>query len=320
MSVAPCVSILLLAYNQRETIEEAVSSCLAQTGPAIEIILSDDSSTDGTGELLASLGAAYRGPHRVRVNRNPINLGIGAHLNKLVELSDTELLLVAAGDDLSLPHRAQAVFTAWEASQRRLDLIASNLIDIDAQGNDCGVIRVDELSSWHSVSAWVARRPYVVGAGHAWTRRLFQRFGPLRPGIAYEDQVMTFRALACGGATTLRDPLVRYRRGGTSAKVRPISADAVRSRIAMQNLRHLAEAEQLLADARVGNCPAAVTEVLARESRKQQYLRSLLDARDSTARAACLARAHDVPIAWRWRKFAQVEWAGLKGLQNRLRR
>lgn len=215
--MAPTLSILLLVYNQRATVAQAVHACLAQTGQPVEIILSDDASSDGSWELMQSIAAQYQGPHRVVIRRNPVNLGIGEHYNQAIAASSGELLLTAAGDDISLPGRCNAVQTAWEAHGKRPDLIASHLIDMDVHGQDMGVIRVADLSRWSSPAHWLAKRPYVVGAGHAFTRRMHDYFGPFAGDLAYEDQVLSLRACCMGAGITLPDAWVRYRRGGLSA-------------------------------------------------------------------------------------------------------
>jgi hypothetical protein len=103
---------------------------------------------------------------------------------------------------------------------------------MDADGTDHGVIRVDDLSQWRSADDWVKKRPHVVGASHAFTRRMFERFGPIRADLPYEDQVMSLRASCLGGGITVNEPLVRYRRGG-------MSAGAAERLSAADNLRRL---------------------------------------------------------------------------------
>jgi hypothetical protein len=100
---------------------------------------------------------------------------------------------------------------------RRADLIASDLQDLNAQGEGGETLRVDDLAQWRNASDWAAQRPYVVGAAQAFTRRLFTQFGPYLPNVVYEDQINTLRALLMGGALTIAEPLVQYRRGGASA-------------------------------------------------------------------------------------------------------
>ena len=44
----PLISFLLLTYNQENYIQDAINGALAQTYSPLEIIISDDCSTDGT--------------------------------------------------------------------------------------------------------------------------------------------------------------------------------------------------------------------------------------------------------------------------------
>lgn len=302
----PPVSVLLLAYQQQGLVRAALESLLAQEGEPLEIIASDDASTDGTHEEIVRTASAYRGPHRVVARRNEVNLGIGAHLNALVACSHGELLVTAAGDDLSEPSRVRELVSAWRQGGKRADLIASHLTDMDFDGRCGGIVTVDDLSQWTSAHAWTAQRPRVIGAAQAWTRRMFDRFGPLDPGIAYEDQVFAFRALSTGGGITLPRPLVRYRRGGTSARGRTETpADQLR-RIGVQNGRHLAELRQMRADAERTDWREAVAPYLDAELRKQRYVSELMSAPGGRERLASMLGAAGVPWSWRWRKFWQV--------------
>ena len=122
---APRISLVLLACNQEAWAADAAASVLAQACEPLEIVLSDDASTDGTFAVLAKAAGEYRGPHRVRARRNERNLGIGAHWNRLVAETSGALLVCAAGDDLSLPHRVARLAAAWDASGGTLDLVAS---------------------------------------------------------------------------------------------------------------------------------------------------------------------------------------------------
>ena len=77
----PLVTFALFAYNQEKYIREAVEAALAQDYPNLEIILSDDCSTDRTFEVIQNIVSKYKGRHRVIHNRNQSNLGISRHLN-----------------------------------------------------------------------------------------------------------------------------------------------------------------------------------------------------------------------------------------------
>lgn len=308
---APVATVLVLAYQQREFVQECVRACLAFEGGPWEIIFSDDASTDGTFEALQAALAGYPGPHRVVVRRNARNLGIGGHYNALVPLARGELLFTAAADDLSTPDRIRRTVEAWEARGRRPDLIASNLIDLSADGQDLGLIRVDQLEHWQGVAQWAEARPYVVGAAQAFTRRMFERFGPLDPEVFYEDQIFTFRAIATGGAITLPEALVRYRRGGTSARPRFSSPQQMMSWTARQLRREVAEARQLLADAAALGCEETVRAAVSKGLDRKAYHLAILETRDWAQRWALFRAADQLPAWWRLRKALHVQWPRL---------
>lgn len=299
----PEVSLLVLTYQQRDLLDRAVAGAFAQECEPIEIVLSDDGSTDGSFERLLELAAGYRGPHRVVVRPRTPNLGIAEHYNQLLRFSSGELLVTAAGDDVSTPDRVRRLVEAWDTGNRRADLIASHLVDMDADGRLHDVIRVDDLALWRGIDDWMRKRPYIVGAGHAFTRRSMERFGDILPAIAYEDQIMVFRATAMGGAITVDAPLVHYRRGGTSMKPRFDSAEDMGEWTARQLDRMLAEIRQLVADADVAGYGDRMRALMQRPLRQNRYLRTLLHRPPWTERWQAFSEAVPLPLSWRLRKL-----------------
>jgi glycosyltransferase involved in cell wall biosynthesis len=216
-SILPKITLILFSYNQSRFISEAAKSCLAQdyAGP-LEIMFSDDCSLDNTFDILKKLAEEYDGPHLIRVRRNSINQGIGAHYNTVIAEASGELILTAAGDDISMPSRVQRVVEAWLANGRQANLITSNLRQIDVHGELGQVIIVSDLGRWKNPREWIRKRPYVVGAAHAFTPRLHREFGNFLPELVYEDQVMAMRAAMIGGGLKVDEVLVLYRSGGVS--------------------------------------------------------------------------------------------------------
>jgi len=301
--------VLLLAYNQQETIESAIDSVLGQQCEPIEIVLSDDASSDGSFALMQAAAERYRGPHSVRAIRNATNLGIGQHYNELVRATRAPLLVTAAGDDTSTPDRVSRLLQAWDANGQRADLIASHLIDLDHEGRLHDVIRVDDLATCRGVDDWARQRPYIVGAGHAFTRRMMERFGPLAADIAYEDQVMVFRAIVSGGAITVDAPLVHYRRGGTSRRPRfDRPADMSRWTV-RQRGREIAEMKQLLRDAELAGCHAQVEAVLRHSLARASYVQELALAGSTQAiRQVYRDAPRSLPWLWRFKKMLHARF------------
>ena len=213
----PKVSLILFSFNQEKTILEAAHSCLSQDYRGeLEILFSDDSSTDNTFDIIQALKDEYQGNQHIKIHKNKSNLGIGAHYNQAIANTNGELIFTAAGDDISAPNRISTIVNAWLDNGKKADLITSDLQKIRTDGSDVEKVIVADLSYWDTPEKWIRKRPYVVGAAHAFTRRLHNQFGDFNTELVYEDQVMAFRASLAGGGLKVHEPLVLYREGGIS--------------------------------------------------------------------------------------------------------
>ena len=112
-SEKPLLTFAIAAFNQEAFVREAVDAAFAQTYSPLEIVLSDDCSKDRTFDIMREMAAAYRGPHKIILNRNERQKSIGGHVNRVVEVSHGELVVGAAGDDVSFPNRTEETFRAW---------------------------------------------------------------------------------------------------------------------------------------------------------------------------------------------------------------
>lgn len=296
----PLVTLLVCAYEQEQVIKQAINSALAQTYTPLEIIFSDDASKDKTFSIIEEATNNYSGAHRIQIRRNSTNQGISAHFSLLASLSQGELLFVCAGDDLSDPLRCERIVTHWLSMNKRPDLIATDLIDIDISGKAHRVIQHCELDGL-TITQWLQARPWIVGASHVWSKRLFDRFGPMRPGAHAEDQIMLLRALLAGGATTLHEPLVSWRRGGLSSKKRHANLNALLAHMYRGNQAGLAALEQQLADAQTAGLYGPVQKALSQEICRVRYIKSILEANTTQKRLQAFQLAQQVPISRRLR-------------------
>lgn len=125
----PLVTLAILAFNQKEYILDAVRGALAQDYTPLEIIISDDCSTDGTFELIQSFVKSYAGPHKIIVNRSSVNKCILEHFFDIVDLASGSLLVLSAGDDISYPERVCETVNVWR-KEKAVGLFANyDLID-----------------------------------------------------------------------------------------------------------------------------------------------------------------------------------------------
>lgn len=99
---APRVSVIMPMRNPGPFVREAVSSILSQGGDALELVIIDDGSTDGSRQFVDALPDP-----RVRVVDGP-RTGISACMNRGLELARGEVVMRCDSDDLFPPGRIAA--------------------------------------------------------------------------------------------------------------------------------------------------------------------------------------------------------------------
>ena len=106
----PAVSVALPVYNAADLVRRAIDSALGQSHGDLEVIVVDNASTDGTPEVVR----AYDDP-RVRLFRNPTNIGYHRNMNRAVELTTGEYIKFLHADDLLLPTCVERLLERLEA-------------------------------------------------------------------------------------------------------------------------------------------------------------------------------------------------------------
>jgi len=215
MKERPLITFALFAFNQEQFICEAVDGAFAQTYSPLEIILSDDCSTDRTYKIMERMATDYRGPHTIILNRNEQNLNAARHINRVMELSHGELIVVAAGDDVSLPTRTEKLVNLWLSKGKVPDSLHSSTMRISPNGQELGIYKANK-SKCARPQDFITLGAVIVGCTHAWTKRIFELYGGLQPNLKNEDSPIGFRASLRGGVEFIDLPLVKYRIGGIS--------------------------------------------------------------------------------------------------------
>lgn len=208
----PLITFALFAYNQEQFIAEAVRGALVQSYTPLEIILSDDYSLDETFNIIKRLSKSYEGDHQVIIRQNEENLGLSEHINQVMSIAHGELIVLAAGDDISLSNRVERIYKAYTESGKRAFSIYSSLVHIDEQGNQYGTFTARVDSSQLTLEQFAKRNRGVIGSTQAVNRSLFDFFGPLDKKVIHEDWVLPFRAALLGSVCYIDAPLVYYRK------------------------------------------------------------------------------------------------------------
>jgi len=112
MSTPPLLSIGLFLYNGEKFLAGAIESILNQTFKNFELIISDNCSTDRSGEICRHYADR---DERIRYYRNDRNLGAGWNLRRVYELATGKYFKQAAHDDMIQQDYLRLCIDALEA-------------------------------------------------------------------------------------------------------------------------------------------------------------------------------------------------------------
>jgi glycosyltransferase involved in cell wall biosynthesis len=98
MTVRPTVTVCIPTYNRRPLLARSLRSVLDQDVDSLEVIVSDNASTDDTGEFVASIDDP-----RLRYERSSENVGLFGNLTRCLQLGTGHYRVMLPDDDMMLP-------------------------------------------------------------------------------------------------------------------------------------------------------------------------------------------------------------------------
>lgn len=122
MSGEPLASAIVVNYNGRGFVHEAVESLLLQDAPGVEVLVVDNASSDGSAdELQARFGA------RVRLLRSERNLGFGGGNNLGIRAARGRHIVLLNSDAVAAPSFVRELVAAAEADER-IGMVAAKVL------------------------------------------------------------------------------------------------------------------------------------------------------------------------------------------------
>lgn len=128
----PLVSIIIMCYQHGPYVREAIESALAQGYPALEIIVSDDGSSDNSAAVIRS---AVAGHPQIKTLLHSQNQGYTRAFNLAFRQSAGHYLIDLAADDVLLPGRVEAQVKAFAAAGAQTGVVYTNAHYINEQGD-----------------------------------------------------------------------------------------------------------------------------------------------------------------------------------------
>lgn len=209
---APLVSVMLPTYNQAPYVEEAILSAVEQDHPRVQVVVSDDGSTDGTDRIV--LDIARRHPERVVPIVGEGHLGITLNCNRALARCTGDMIAFHAGDDVFLPGKLSAQ-VAWLAADPRRVLCGHDVEAFDDATGATMYHMSDVVPPRHGVGAEpFIERGVIFGGVSVMVRAAAMppwRYDPRVPFSS--DWLLWIECLATGGHFGYVDGVyARYRR------------------------------------------------------------------------------------------------------------
>ncbi len=135
MTPLPLVSIVIPSFNHKDYVTLALRSVLEQTYDAIEVILVDDCSQDGTPEIIRDYISriAWRKRFENRTRFFPLTANIGAHaaINMGLKAATGDILTILNSDDRYAPERIETLVNIFQEKKASLVFTGVELINAE---------------------------------------------------------------------------------------------------------------------------------------------------------------------------------------------
>jgi glycosyltransferase involved in cell wall biosynthesis len=174
MSGKPVVTVCIPTYNRRELLSASLQSVRQQSFSDIEIIVSDNGSTDDTGDYVRSLNDP-----RIRYDRLEQNIGLFGNLSRCLQLGQGKYRVMLPDDDLMLPGNLESKVQFLE------------------QNPSAGLV--------HSAFRYLDENALPVGPTTNWARLTENT---LEPGESFLRRSLAVGGMVCVSSVMLRSEMV----------------------------------------------------------------------------------------------------------------
>jgi len=114
----PVLSIAIPTYNRAETLRRQLGPLLGQIVGCqadVEVVVSDNASSDGTASVVAEMREHFPG---IRYVRNEANLGAIRNMDVAVRACQADYVWIVADDDVLMPFAVETVVSAVQSAGR----------------------------------------------------------------------------------------------------------------------------------------------------------------------------------------------------------
>lgn len=171
MENQPLISIGIPVYNGGSRIGRAIDSLLAQDYPELEIIISDNASSDNTVEICSQYAEQDQ---RIHLHKNLVNMGPTLNFEKVLQLAHSTYFMWAADDDQWSPNYVSALVDAYRQTPDAV-LSAGRMIGVNEQGERKGTWSTAQSPETAGKSRVEVTQLFLRGHATSWIYGLFKK-------------------------------------------------------------------------------------------------------------------------------------------------
>ncbi|MEN2435665.1 glycosyltransferase family 2 protein [Weeksellaceae bacterium A-14] len=201
------ISVCLATYNGERYIKGQVNSILSQLRTNDELIVSDDSSTDKTVEILKNIN-----DHRIKIYINQGRSGISHNFENALSHVSGDYIFLSDQDDIWMDNKVSKMIQALQ----NFDCVIHNAQVIDDKGDFLGA---DLFSIYRTRTGYfrnLLRNTYV-GCCMAFRKSLLTYVLPIPLPVTMHDMWIGLISEKKGTTAIIEDSLILYRRHGNNA-------------------------------------------------------------------------------------------------------
>lgn len=208
------ISLGILVYNHEKFIIQCLKSVFCLDYSNLEIVISDDASTDNSCQIIEAFIKENTTKHHVVFNQNTINMGLAANFNKAFgELATGDFLVTLGGDDaIKEDYLGTAISYFMNDSQLMMLDFNADIMDehghITSASTSLGYdIMYCDLDNYLALDSIPSFAP-----GRMLRKNLIKQFEKIQRNCPTEDSVLVLRALLLGKFARLNKDVILYRK------------------------------------------------------------------------------------------------------------
>jgi len=216
----PVVSVILTCFNQEEFLVQALEGVRAQTYRPIQLIVTDDASTDSSADAIARWLDTYRPD--ARFIRHTVNAGLCRTLNEALPHVTGDFVIIASADDWMAPERLDRLVAAFDTAPDNVGLVHSGVRVVDSHGTELARLHTEPGSA---PSGWIYHQqllmPTILTPSVMVRRSVFDVVGGFNEGDVVEDYDMWLRVCRSFHVQHVPGALVNFRwhAGNTTTRI-----------------------------------------------------------------------------------------------------